>query len=109
MSISELAPFQIAFTLRVTLGYALVSINTVRGRLYVAILSVLRMDSGSSFQTVGVTEEKLRAAVVVRDLGTVPKSISAYLSSRYGTYGSVCRAGSLIDGAGMLCSRKWRP
>ena len=52
------------------------------------ILSVLRMDSGSQFKTVGAAEEKRRAAVLVRDLGTVSKFISADLSLQHGTYGS---------------------
>ena len=39
------------------------------------MLSVLRMDSGSPFQTVGAVEEKRRAAALACDLDTVRKSI----------------------------------
>ena len=49
--------------------------------------SVLLMDSGSAFQTVGAAEEKWRVPVLVRDLGTVSKSISADLNPWHGTYG----------------------
>ena len=42
------------------------------------------MDSESPFQVVGA-EEKRRHAVLVRDLGTVSKSISVDLSPRSGT------------------------
>ena len=43
--------------------------------------------SGSSFQTVGAAEEKLRAAVLVHDLGTVGFHRSKS-HRRRGTYGS---------------------
>ena len=43
------------------------------------------MASGSPFQSVGATDEKRRGAVLVCDLGTVSKSISADLSPRHGT------------------------
>ena len=46
------------------------------------------MESGNPFQTVGAAEEKRCAAVLVRDLDTVSKSISANLSPRHGTYDS---------------------
>ena len=44
---------------------------------------------GTPFQTVGVAEWKRRAAVLVRDLDTVSKSISTDLTSRRGTYGKL--------------------
>ena len=47
------------------------------------MLSVLRMDSGSPFQTVGAAEEKRRATLLDCDLGTVSVSISADLSPQH--------------------------
>ena len=40
------------------------------------------MASGSPFQFVGAAEDERRAAILVRDFGTVSKSISADLSPR---------------------------
>ena len=44
------------------------------------------MAGESLFQAVGAAEEKQRAAVLIRDFGTISKSISADLSLRHGTY-----------------------
>ena len=44
------------------------------------------MASGSPFQTVRAADEKRRDAVLIHDLGTVSKSISADLSPRHDMY-----------------------
>ena len=58
----------------------------LRCDLNVPMLPELRMDSESPFQTAGA--EKRRTSVLIRDFGTVRKSISADLSQRLDTYGS---------------------
>ena len=60
----------------------------MRCDLNIVILSEFQIVSGRPFHTDGAAEEKRCATVLVHDLGTVSKSISADNSPWCGPYGS---------------------
>ena len=70
------------------------------------MLPELRMDSGSPIQTDVAAEEKRRAAVLVRNLDTAKKY---NLADDVARMARMWHAGILVDWAGLLCSRRWRP
>ena len=61
------------------------------------MLQELWLSSGSPFQTVSATEEKRCATILVCDIGTVSKSISADLIHGMARMALMWRADSLVD------------